>query len=64
MNKQNVNIVNNKTLFNILDEIKLNLNFNIFNYKSTDDLNNTNLKNSLFVIKPINEKKNSKYEFR
>ena len=57
MNKQNVNIVNNKTLFNILDEIKLNLNFNIFNYKSTDDLNNTNLKNSLFVIKPINEKK-------
>ena len=57
MNKQNVNIVNNKTLFNILYEIKLNLNFNIFNYKSTDDLNNTNLKNSLFVIKPINEKK-------
>ena len=57
MNKQNVNIVNNKTLFNILDEIKLNLNFNIFNYKSTDDLNNKNLKNSLFVIKPINEKK-------
>ena len=32
MIKQNINIVNYQTLYNILEEIKTYLSFNIFNY--------------------------------
>jgi len=68
MIKQNINIVNSKILFNILNEIKSDLNFDILNYDNTNDfitkidLNEINFENSLIIIgsdnKQIIEKKN------
>ena len=44
MIKQNINIIGFETLYNILEEIKINLSFEICNYKNEDeflsDLNN------------------------
>jgi len=57
MVKQNINIIDFKTLYNILEEIKINLSFEIYNYKNEDeflnDLNNNNkdLTNSIIVLK-------------
>ena len=57
MAKQNINIIDFKILYNILEEIKINLSFEIYNYKSEDeflnDLNNNNkdLANSIIVLK-------------
>jgi hypothetical protein len=57
MFKQNINIIDFETLYNILEEIKINLSFKIYNYKNEDeflnDLNNNNkdLTNSIIVLK-------------
>ena len=56
MVKQNINIIDFETLYNILEEIKINLSFEICNYKNEDeflsDLNNNNkdLTNSLIIL--------------
>ena len=56
MVKQNINIIDFKTLYNILEEIKINLSFEIYNYKNEDeflnDLNNNNkdITNSIIVL--------------
>ena len=56
MVKQNINIIDFETLYNILEEIRINLSFEIFHYKNEDeflnDLNNNNkdLTNSLIVL--------------
>ena len=52
MIKQNVNIVNFNLLYEILDEIKENLSFNIVKYENTNDLNKqekSDTKNSLII---------------
>ena len=57
MVKHNINIIDFETLYNILEEIKINLSFEIYNYKNEDeflnDLNNNNkdLTNSIIVLK-------------
>jgi hypothetical protein len=57
MVKQNINIIDFETLYNILEEIEINLSFEIYNYKNKDeflnDLNNNNkdLTNSIIVLK-------------
>ena len=62
MIKQNINIVNSKILFNILNEIKSNLNFDVSNYDNTNDfikkidLNEINFENSLIIIESDNKK--------
>ena len=52
MIKQIVNIVNFNLLYEILDEIKENLSFNIVKYENTNDLNKqekSDTKNSLII---------------
>ena len=62
MAKQNINIIDFETLYNILYEIKSNLSFDIFNYgKENDfikDLNNNNkdLSNSVIIVKSQSKK--------
>ena len=57
MIKQNINIVNYQTLYNILEEIKTYLPFNIFNYFDEKEFlkhletNEINIKKSLFLVK-------------
>ena len=57
MTKQNINIIDFEILYNILEEIKINLSFKIYNYKNEveflSDLNNNNkdLTNTLIVLK-------------
>ena len=57
MVKQNINIIDFEILYNILEEIKINLSFEIYNYKNEveflSDLNNNNkdLINTLIVLK-------------
>ena len=57
MVKQNINIIDFEILYNILEEIKINLSFEIYNYKNEveflSDLNNNNkdLTNTLIVLK-------------
>ena len=59
MVKQNINIIDFETLYNILEEIEINLSFEIYNYKNKDeflnDLNNNNkdLTNSIIVLKSL-----------
>ena len=56
MVKQNINIIDFETLYSILEEIKINLSFEIYNYKNEDeflnDLNNNNkdITNSIIVL--------------
>ena len=56
MVKQNINIIDFETLYNILEEIKINLSFETYNYKNEDeflnDLNNNNkdITNSIIVL--------------
>ena len=60
MIKQNVNIVNFQTLYNILKEIKSNLPFNIVDYSDEKDLlknleiNKIDIKKSIFLVKKNN----------
>jgi hypothetical protein len=59
MSKQNVNIINFESLYEILEEIKENLSFNVVNYKNYNDFIKTNhiaLENSL-IIGRLNDKK-------
>ena len=46
MDKQNINIIGFEILYNILEEIKINLSFEIYNYKNENeflsDLSNNN----------------------
>ena len=57
MIKQNINIVNYQTLYNILEEIKTYLSFNIFNYFDEKEFlkhletNEIDIKKSLFLVK-------------
>ena len=57
MVKQNINIIDFETLYNILEEIEINLSFEIYNYKNKDDFlndlnnNNKDLTNSIIVLK-------------
>ena len=57
MTKQNINIIDFEILYNILEEIKINLSFEIYNHKNEveflSDLNNNNkdLTNTLIVLK-------------
>ena len=62
MTKQNINIVDFETLYNILNEIKSNLSFDIFNYKKENDFikdldnNNKDLSNSVIIVKSQSKK--------
>ncbi len=57
MIKQNINIVNYQTLYNILEEIKTYLSFDIFNYFDEKEFlrhletNQIDIKKSLFLVK-------------
>jgi len=57
MDKQNINIIGFEILYNILEEIKINLSFEIYNYKNETEFlndinnNNKNLSNSIIVLK-------------
>ena len=54
MIKQNIFIINYNSLYEILNEIKDNLSFNVENYESEDDLienSSSDLKNSLIISK-------------
>ncbi len=57
MIKQNINIINYQTLYNILEEIKTYLPFNIFNYFDEKEFlkhletNEIDIKKSLFLVK-------------
>ena len=54
MNKQNVLIINFNPLYEILNEIKEDLSFNLINYIDEDDFikdSNLDIKNSLFISK-------------
>ena len=57
MIKQNINIVNYQTLYNILEEIKTYLSFNIFNYFDEKEFlkhletNEIDINKSLFLVK-------------
>ena len=61
MIKQNINIVNYQTLYNILEEIKTHLSFNIFNYLDEKEFlkhletNKIDIKKSLFLVKKKDE---------
>ena len=55
MIKQNIFIVNFNSLYEILEEIKENLSFNIIRYENVGDFNiaeHTDIKKSLIIIKP------------
>ena len=55
MIKQNIFIVNFNSLYEILEEIKENLSFNIIKYENVGDFNiaeHTDIKKSLIIIKP------------
>jgi hypothetical protein len=58
MTKQNIHIINLKTLFDILEEIKSELNFEIFHYEDTkkflEFLQNNRVDNFLVLTKKIN----------
>ena len=62
MTKQKINIIDFETLYNILNEIKSNLSFNIFNYRKENDFikdldnNNKDLNNSLIIVKSQSKK--------
>ena len=62
MTKQNINIIDFETLYNILYEIKSNLSFDIFNYKKENDFikdldnNNKDLSNSVIIVKSQSKK--------
>ena len=58
MTKQNVNIVNFDLLYEILDEIKENLSFNILKYENKNDVineENENLQDSLMITNSVKE---------
>ena len=61
MAKPNINIIDFEILYNILEEIKINLSFEIYNYKNEveflSDLNNSNkdFTNTLIVLKSQNK---------
>ena len=63
MTKQKINIIDFETLYNILNEIKSNLSFNIFNYRKENDFikdldnNNKDLSNSVIIVKSVFEKR-------
>ena len=65
MIKQNVHIVNFNILYEILEEIKENLSFNIHKYEDEVDYNNNNKsddKNFLVITSPAKKKiKNKKF---
>ena len=62
MTKQKINIIDFETLYNILNEIKSNLSFNIFNYRKENDFikdldnNNKDLINSVIIVKSQSKK--------
>ena len=62
MAKQNINIIDFETLYNILYEIKSNLSFDIFNYRKENDFvkdldnNNKDLSNSVIIVKSQSKK--------
>ena len=62
MIKQNINIIDFETLYNILYEIKSNLSFDIFNYRKENDFvkdldnNNKDLSNSVIIVKSQSKK--------
>lgn len=62
MTKQNINIIGHQVLYDILDELRSYLSFEILNFKNEDDyINNsiTNLeyrKNSTYIFKELNTK--------
>ena len=62
MIKQKINIIDFETLYNILNEIKSNLSFNIFNYRKENDFirdldnNNKDLNNSVIIVKSQSKK--------
>ena len=62
MIKQKINIIDFETLYNILNEIKSNLSFNIFNYRKENDFikdldnNNKDLINSVIIVKSQSKK--------
>ena len=62
MIKQKINIIDFETLYNILNEIKSNLSFNIFNYRKENDFirdldnNNKDLSNSVIIVKSQSKK--------
>ena len=58
MIKQNIFIINYNSLYEILNEIKDNLSFNVENYVSEDDLienSSLDLKNSLIISRSKNK---------
>ena len=58
MIKQNIFIINYNSLYEILNEIKDNLSFNVENYESEDDLienSSLDLKNSLIISRSKNK---------
>ena len=62
MIKQKINIIDFETLYNILNEIKSNLSFNIYNYRKENDFimdldnNNKDLNNSVIIVKSQSKK--------
>ena len=60
MNIPNINIVNYKSLYSILYEIKNNLPFSVYNYSNEEDyikysnINKIDINNSLFIVKKSN----------
>ena len=60
MNIPNINIVNYKSLYSILYEIKNNLPFSVYNYSNEEDyikysnINKIEINNSLFIVKKSN----------
>ena len=58
MIKQNIFIINYNSLYEILEEIKENLSFEVIKYENEEDFirdNFSNLKNSLIIAKPSNK---------
>ena len=58
MIKQTIHIIDFKILYNILDEIKDYLKFQILHYKNEEiflNSNDLNLNNSLILVKPDNK---------
>ena len=61
MNIPNINIVNYKSLYSILYEIKNNLPFSVYNYSNEEDyikysnINKIEINNSLFIVKKSNK---------
>ena len=71
MTRQNINIIDFEVLYNILNEFKTNLSFNIFNYKNIDQYFKTsngrnNHSNTIFIVKSKNSNlfNNSKIDNR